>query len=140
MDVIFKCPPSWEMIYHKIHICNIYGLHELYECISSNVHEKIIYHKIHICNLYGLHELYGWMWFSNALHHEKMVIFVVFLNCRNMNYLFWREKITFHLSNIFRFWKLHGKIVFCFRSKWLQLTIFLKYLGQTNIDYLLNPK
>ena len=38
------------MIYHKIHICNLYDLHELYESVSSNIlHQKMIFHKIHIC-------------------------------------------------------------------------------------------
>ena len=60
----YKCDTSNEMlekmIFHKIHICNICGLHELCGCVSSNfVLEKMICHKIHICNLYGLHEHCG---------------------------------------------------------------------------------
>ena len=49
-----------KMIYHKIRICNLCGLHELCICDSSNVVlEKMIYHKIHISNFCGLHILYG---------------------------------------------------------------------------------
>ena len=88
------------MIYCKSHICNLYGLHVLYECVSSNVlrkkmichmfhicdlcdlhelcgcvcsnciFEKIICHKMHICILYGLHELYGCV--SSNLLFEKI--------------------------------------------------------------------
>ena len=51
-----------KMICHKIHNCNLCGLHELYECVSSIfLLEKMIYHKTHICNLCGLHELCGYV-------------------------------------------------------------------------------
>ena len=47
-----------KMIYHKIHICNLYIHHELYGGVSPiYLIEKMIYYKIHICNLCGLHEL-----------------------------------------------------------------------------------
>ena len=59
------------MIFHKIHICNLYGLHEPCGSVSSNVLiEKKIPHKIHICNLYCLHELF-WCVSSNFLLEKK---------------------------------------------------------------------
>ena len=55
------------MIYNKIHMYNLYGLHELCGCASSNLlHLKMMYHKIHICDLCGLHELCGCV-FSNCV-------------------------------------------------------------------------
>ena len=49
-----------KMIYHKIHICDLCGLRELYEYVPSNILlEKMIYHKIHICDLCGHCELCG---------------------------------------------------------------------------------
>ena len=60
------------MIYHKIRNCNLYGLHELFECdLSNNFFDEMICHKIHIYNLYGLHELYRCV-SSNSLH-QKMI-------------------------------------------------------------------
>ena len=60
----FGCGPSYDvnkkMIFHKIHICDICGLHELCGCVSLDVpFEKMICHNIHICDLYIHHELYG---------------------------------------------------------------------------------
>ena len=46
---------------HVIVCCN-YFPNEFYLCVSSNaLLEKMIYYKIHICNLCGLHELCGYV-------------------------------------------------------------------------------
>ena len=85
------------MLFHKIHSCNLCGVHELYKCVSSKsllehspeirglwpgLHElcggvlsnillqKMICYKIHICNPYGLHELSG---LQNAYLPEKII-------------------------------------------------------------------
>ena len=46
------------ILFHKIRICNLYGLHELREYVSSDLLlEKIIYHMLHISNPCFLYEL-----------------------------------------------------------------------------------
>ena len=79
-------PPSYEkvlelnvrMIYHKICICNLCGLHELSQCESSNfLLEKMIFHKIHICNLCGLYELCVCV--SSNCMLEKMVFYNIYI-------------------------------------------------------------
>ena len=56
-DIICQkiCPKK--MIYRKSHIWNLFGLYELYGCVSLNfLLEKMIYGKSYICNLFDLHE------------------------------------------------------------------------------------
>ena len=60
-NVCFECASSnfllEKMNFHKIHICDLYGLHEQCECDPSNVLlEKMLSHKIHIYDLCGPHE------------------------------------------------------------------------------------
>ena len=48
-----------KMIFHKIHICNIFDLHELQGSVSSNMLlKKMIFRKIHICDLFYHYELH----------------------------------------------------------------------------------
>ena len=59
---VFLSLKTGQMICHKIHICNIYGLHEFHGyatyASSKKLLEKMICHKAHICNFYGYHELF----------------------------------------------------------------------------------
>ena len=59
--------------YVDTHICDLCGLNELFEKVSSNtiLFEKMICHKIHICNLCCHHELCGCV--SLNFLHEKMI-------------------------------------------------------------------
>ena len=70
------------IIYHKICICNLCGLHELCGCVSLDiVLEKMFYYKIHNCNLCIHCELYG-----GASRNLLMKwIFVAFMNSFDMN-------------------------------------------------------
>ena len=96
-----------KMIYHKKYICNLCGLHEVYECVSSNdVLVKMNYHKLHICNLCGLHELYVCV--SSNFLPEKMIyhkihIYDLFgLNelCGCVSLMFLFQKMISHKSHI----------------------------------------
>ena len=61
---------------HKIHICNLYGLHELCGYVFLKILlEKIVCHKIHTCNLCGPHELCGCA--SSNDVHEKMICHMI---------------------------------------------------------------
>ena len=47
-----------KMTIHKIHTCDLFGLHEPLVCVSLNfLLQKMLSHKFYICNLFELHEL-----------------------------------------------------------------------------------
>ena len=68
-----------KMIFHKIHICSLFGLHALCGCVSLIfLLQKRICHRIHICNLCGLHELCRCV--SSKCLPQK-IIFMTIMNC-----------------------------------------------------------
>ena len=67
------------MIYRKIHICDLCGLHELCKYVSSNpLLQKMISHMCHICNPCGLHE------FTTIFTFVTFVAFMAFMNCMDV--------------------------------------------------------
>ena len=86
-----------KMIYHKIHIYGLCGLHELYECVSSKIlfFQSPCFRKIFttrftfvisvaLMNCANVHVQISCFkkWFTTRI---TFVIFVAFMNCKNVS-------------------------------------------------------
>ena len=85
--------------YHKIHICDLFGLHELCKYVASNMlNHEMICHKNHICDLCDPHELCGCI-FSNNLNHEIICHTIHICELRGLH------ELCLYVSSDFLHWK-----------------------------------